>query len=461
MIFLNRNADLKFDWIDPFLANYERSFTGNELSIRNPSYGIQAQALYTLSPNWTSQTVISRSATQTDGYYHYLFDAGDGDSFTRFISDRNGQTITTDVQQNFIGDFMLGKFRNRMVVGLDYYDQSIFNGSTGWVANGAVKLSDGSDTGILTQAGVDELLRDSFEGNSTGKSTVLSTYISDVINLRSNLSVMASLRADRFEGKTDYWIEEEVKSQTALSPKLGIVYQPIQDKVSVFANYMNGFVNIAPRTVANVDGTNPRLQAFDPEQANQVEFGVKANLLKDRLAATASYYDIRVKNRLINDPDNPNNSLQAGEVESKGFEFSLVASPFEGMSVIAGYSNNNAEVTRDNPVNGYLGLRPEEAGPQELVNFWLSYSIPTGALKGFGLGFGGNTASEHLTLNRSNGTFAIPPYQVFNAAISYTSSQYLLAFKVNNLSNERYFSGWSTVTPQTPRNVALSFNYRF
>ena len=78
---------------------------------------------------------------------------------------------------------------------------------------------------------------------------------------------MASLRADRFEGKTDYWIEEEVKSQTALSPKLGVVYQPIQDKVSVFANYMNGFVNVAPRTVANVDGSNPRLQAFDPEQA--------------------------------------------------------------------------------------------------------------------------------------------------------------------------------------------------
>lgn len=461
MIFLNRNAALKFDRIDPFLANYERSFTGNELSIRNPSYGIQAQALYRLSPNWTSQTVISRSSTKTDGYYHYLFDAGDGDSFTRFISDRNGQTITTNLQQNFIGDFTIGQFRNRMVVGLDYYDQSIFNGSTGWVANGSVKLSDGSDTGVLTQAGVDDLLRNSFEGNSTGKSTVLSAYISDVINLRSNLSVMASLRADRFEGKTDYWIEEEVKSQTALSPKLGVVYQPIQDKVSVFANYMNGFVNVAPRTVANVDGSNPRLQAFDPEQANQVEFGVKANLLKDRLAATASYYDIRVKNRLINDPDNINNTLQAGEVESKGFEFSLVASPFEGMSLIAGYSNNTSRVTKDNPVNGYLGLRPEEAGPEELINFWMSYSIPTGSLKGFGVGFGGNAASEHLTLNRSNGTFTIPAYQVVNVAISYTSSQYLLAFKVNNLTNERYFSGWSTVTPQALRNVALSFNYRF
>lgn len=461
MLFLNRNSTLEFDNIAPFRANYERSFTGNDLGIRNPSYGIQAQAFYKLNPNWTSQTVISRSSTKTSGYYHYLFDAGDGDSFTRFISDRNGQTHTTDIQQNFIGDFTIGQFRNRMVVGLDYYDQSIFNGSTGWVANGSVKLSDGSDTGVLTRAGVDDLLRNSFEGNSTGKSTVLSAYISDVINLRSNLSVMASLRADRFEGKTDYWIEEEVESQTALSPKLGVVYQPIQDKVSVFANYMNGFVNLAPRTVANADGSSPRLQAFDPEQANQFEFGVKANLLKDRLAATASYYDIRVKNRLINDPDNINNTLQAGEVESKGFEFSLVASPLEGLSVIAGYSNNSSKVTEDNPVNGYLGLRPEEAGPEELVNFWMSYSIPTGALKGFGLGFGGNAASEHLTLNRANGTFALPAYQVFNAAISYTSSQYLLAFKVNNLSNERYFSGWSTVTPQALRNVALSFNYRF
>lgn len=461
MIFLNRNAALKFDDIAPFRANYERSFTGNELAIRNPNLGVQAQALYKLSSNWTSQTVLSRSMAKTDGYYHYLFDAGDGDSFTRFISDRNGQTLTTDVQQNFIGDFHLGKFRNRMVVGLDFYEQSIFNGSTGWVANGTVKLSDGSDSGVLTRAGVDNLLQDSFEGNATGKSTVISAYVSDVIHLTSNLSVMGSLRADRFEGKTQYWVEEEVESQVAFSPKLGVVYQPIKDKLSVFANYMNGFTNVAPRNVANADGSNPRLQTFKPEQANQLEFGIKTNLLSDKLAATASYYDIRVKNRLINDPDNPNNSLQAGEVESKGFEFSLIASPIEGMSIITGYSNNNSEVTKDDPVNGYLGLRPEEAGPEELVNFWLSYSIPTGSLKGLGLGLGGNAASEHLTLNRANGTFTLPAYQVYNAAVSYTGSQYLLALKMNNLTNKHYYSGWSTVTPQSPRNVSLSFNYRF
>lgn len=461
MIFLNRETDLKFDSIEPFEAVYERSFTGNELSIKNPSYAIQAQGFYKISLTWTSQTVLSRSVTQTEGYYHYLYDAGDGDSFDRFISDRNGQTLTTDIQQNFIGDMKIAGMRNRIVAGIDYYDQSILNSSTGWVGNGAIKLSDGSDSGILTQAGVDDLLKDSFEGNSTGSSEVFSVYVSDVVNLSSKFSVMASIRADRFQGKTDYWVTEEVESQIAFSPKFGVVYQPIEDKVSVFGNYMNGYVNIPPQTVSDPDGSNPRLEAYEPEHANQLEFGVKAHLIDDKLAATASYYDIQVKNRLMTDPDNINNSIQAGEVESKGFEFSLVASPIEGLSLIGGYSKNYSEVTKDDPANGYLGLRPEEAGPDELINFWVSYSFPSGSMKGFGLGFGGNTASEHFTLNRSNARFALPSYQIFNASVSYTGSQFFLALKVNNLGNAHYYTGWSTLSPQALRNVSLSFNYRF
>lgn len=90
----------------------------------------------------------------------------------------------------------------------------------------------------------------------------------------------------------------------------------------------------------------------------------------------------------MTDPDNINNSIQGGEVVSKGFEFSVIATPVEGLSLVAGYSKNNAEVTQDYPESGYLGMRPEEAGPDQLINFWASYSISSGALKGFGLGFG-------------------------------------------------------------------------
>jgi iron complex outermembrane receptor protein len=462
MIFLSRYAPLTFNAIDPFESNYSNSFTSNELTIKNPSFGLQAQALYQLSDSWTSQTVLSRSNTKTNGYYHYLWDLSDGDTFIRYISNRNGETNTTDIQQNFIGDFKIGSIRNRMIVGLDYFKSNILNSSTGWVGNGQVTLSNSEDSGDLTRAGVDNLLVDSFEGNSNAESEVISGYISDVINFTPALSAMASVRFDRFEGKTSYYSIEDVKGQSAVSPKFGIVYQPVIDKVSIFANYMNGFVNVAPSQVTDADGSNPRLKTFEPENANQVEFGVKTNLYRDRISATVSYYNILVKNRVMTDPENVNNSIQGGEVESKGFELSLIANPINGLNIIAGYSKNDSEVTKDNPGDGYLGYRPEEAGPDQLVNFWIGYTLQHSRLKGLGFGFGGNSASEHKTLNRDNtGTFTLPAYTIFNAAISYNASRYGIILKANNLTDQKYYSGWSTVTPQNLRNLSLSLSYRF
>ncbi len=462
MVFLNRYAPLSFSEMAIFEKNYENSFTSNDLAIRNPTLGVQAQAIYKLGGGWTSQTVLSRSSARTDDYYHYLWDDSNGDTFTRFISKRNGETVTTDFQQNFIGDFELGGLRNRVVVGVDYFKSNILNSSTGWVANGTVSLSQGTDTGDLTQAGVDALLIGSFEGNSDAESEVMSAYISDVINFTPSLSAMASMRIDRFDGRASYWQTDKTEGQVAVSPKFGLVWQPILGKVSVFGNYMNGFVNVAPVQVADVDGSNPRLATFDPEQANQYEFGVKTNLIKDKIAVTASYYDITVKNRVMGDPENVNNSIQGGEVNSKGYEISLVASPVSGLNIVAGYSHNDSKVTKDNPGDGYLGLRPEEAGPSDLVNFWASYTVQMGKLAGLGLGFGGNYASEYMTLNRANtGTFTLPSYTVLNAALSYTKSRYNLILKVDNLTDERYWSGWSTVTPQRLRSVSLALNYKF
>ncbi|MFV8359234.1 TonB-dependent siderophore receptor [Flavobacterium sp. LS1P3] len=458
MLFLSRYSALSFNSIELFERNYKKSFTSNELSISNPTYSLQAQMFYKLSDQWTSQTVLSRSNSKTTGYYSYLFDASNGNDFSRYISKRNGETLATDIQQNFIGDFKIGSLRNRLVAGIDYYKSNIINGSTGWVGNGIVSLIDGSDTGDLTQAGVDNLLVSSFEGNSTAETEVISAYASNVLNITDKLSAMASLRIDNFKSKT----ATEENSQAAVSPKFGLVYMLIKDKVSVFSNYMNGFVNVTPREVSEVDGSNPRMESFDPEQANQYEFGLKTNLYKDIISASISYYNIDVKNRIMTDPNNINNSIQGGEVNSKGVEVSFTANPVKGFNIIAGFSNNNSEVTKDNPGDGYLGQRPEEAGPETLVNFWANYTLTSGKLKGFGIGFGGNYASEYKTLNRANiGTFALPSYTVLNSALSYTSDKFNIALKLNNALNERYYSGWSTVTPQRLRSVTAGLTYKF
>ncbi|WP_333696595.1 TonB-dependent receptor [Flavobacterium sp.] len=462
MIFLSRFAPLSFDNMNLFDQNYKRSFTSNDLTMTNSSFNMQMQALYKLSENWTSQTVLSKSSTKTNGYYQYLWDSANGDEFTRFISKADGTFYTTDIQQNFIGDFKIGKMRNRLVAGLDYYNSRLLNGGSGWVANGTVSLVNGTDTGILTQAGTNALLTQSFAGNTEANQEVMSAYVSDVLNITDKLSVMASLRLDYFDGKTSQYDAEETKGQVAVSPKLGAVYQLIENKVSVFGNYMNGFQNVAPVTVADLDGSNPRTKEFDPEQANQYEFGLKTSLYKDVISASISYYNIQVKDRVITDPNNINNSIQGGEVVSKGVEISIVANPVKGLNIITGLSHNNAEVTKETPGEGYLGLRPEEAGPETLVNFWANYLFTEGSFKGFGIGFGGNYASEYKTLNRANtGTFALPSYTVLNSALSYDSPKFTVSLKLNNLLNEKYYSGWSTVTPQRLRSINAGITYKF
>ena len=456
MIFLNRNYTLSFNSIDLFEQNYKNSYTSNELTMNNPTFNLQAQMFYKLSNSWTSQTVLSRSNTKTDGYYHYLWDSANGDEFTRFISRANSQTQGTDIQQNFIGDFKIGNLRNRMVAGIDYLNTTQKNANMGWVGFGTISLVNQSDSyeSQLTQAEVDTALNGTFTGNNSAETEVISAYVSDVLNITDKLSVMASVRVDKFISKT----EDQSFNQTAVSPKFGVVYQIIQNKVSVFGNYMNGFKNIAPA----LQSDNVTYKSFKPEHANQYEFGLKTNLYKDIISATVSYYNIDVKDKVMTDPLTYISSLQGGEVNSNGVEISFIANPVKGFNVIAGYSYNDSEVTKDVLDDSYLGYRPEEAGPRALVNLWANYTFVDGTLKGLGIGFGGNHASEFNVLHRKNiGSFKLPDYTIFNTALSYNTSKFNITLKANNLLNEKYYSGWSTVTPQRLRSITAGVTYKF
>ncbi|MBI9040588.1 TonB-dependent receptor [Lutibacter sp.] len=458
MLFLNRYAPLTYNSIDVFEKNYHNSFTSNNLTVKNPTFNLQAQAFIKLSENWTSQTVLSSGTAKTDGYYSYLWDLSDGDTFAQYISKANSETRTTDIQQNFIGDFTIGKLRNRLVVGLDYFNSNLNNNGLGWVAIGSVSINNSTTTSTLSQAAVDNALAATSVSNSNAEQEIFSVYFSDVLNITPKLSAMASVRVDKFEGDKN----NDDDDQTAFSPKLGLVYQPIIDKISVFANYMNGFSNVSPTQVSDADGSNPRIKTFDPEKANQWELGIKTNLIDNKLNVTANYYNINVSNKLMTDPTNINNSIQGGEVESNGIELSLIATPIHGWNLIAGFSHNKSEVLKETEDAGYLGLRPEEAGPEKLINFWTSYTIQSGTLEGFGVGLGGNYASEFNTLNReTTGSFTLPEYTILNGSLSYSEDTFKIILKLDNITNKKYFTGWSTVTPQKTRSISANLTYNF
>lgn len=470
------------------LDNFQ-SFTSNNLPIKNPRFNIQAQMNYTFSNTWKSQTVVSRGTSQAKGYYGYIFankpqlDASgssvldaqgnptyDEHLFEQQIHKENYTTNTFDIQQNFNGDFKLGSLRNRVLVGLDYFNSNIIDNGTGYAAmryvtpQGGIEQIDPAHPIYATQNSVDSLLAHTGVSHSNSSYSTAAIYVSDVINFTPNFSAMLSLRGDYFNSKGEHGAPSDDFHQFALSPKFGLVYQPIPNQLSLFANYMSAFTNVAPMQVTDENGNNPRIKSFKPQHANQYEFGVKTDLFSDKLSVTASYYNIKLSNRVTPLSDNINDYDQRGAVRSKGFELSINANPTPGLNLIAGYSHNHVYNIVGVPNDFYteVGRSPGGQGPQDLANLWLTYQFQHGDLKNFGFGVGGNYAGVYRVIdNDVTGNFNLPSYALLNASVFYNSGRIRITLNGNNLTDKRYYIGYWSVNPQLPVNYTASIAFKF
>ena len=476
MLFLDRGApSLRVHNMDELGYDNRRSYTGNDLYIETPTFNLQGIMTYKFNSKWTSQTVLSRTSAKSDGYYSYLYEGTqyypavtEGVILGRSMNKQNSETTGTDIQQNFISDISFGKMRNRLVVGLDYFNRNVRDNGTGYVTNGAIYIGNNlaqfnnsvlgitdpaaytDDSGVLTQAGTDALLATAAISHNKTKQEVFSAYASDVFNILPSLSVMASLRADRFSNDNG--------NQTAFSPKFGIVFQPILDKVSIFANYLDGFTNTDPTTNVGPGGSTP--VSFGPEHANQIEFGAKVNLFNNKVTGSVSYYETEVEDMVYTIYGaSTQMSYNDGAQKNKGIEFAITANPVEGLNILAGYSYNDSHLSQGDPT--FINYRPESAGPQNLANLWASYKFSQGALNGFGLGFGGNYGSANKIYNRTNGAFTLSEYTVINASAFYNIDAFTITLKMDNITDKEYYKGWSTINPQKPRVFAANLTYNF
>lgn len=461
MVFLNRTRELEFKTPGELGMDYKRSFTSNDITIKTPTVKLSGMMEYKLSKEWVSQTSVSYSNRQSKGLYSYVMflDPVRDDSLSRYVGSQNTTNTTTDIQQNFIGDFKIGNMRNRLVAGVDYFN-SKSNGSSNYILFDKVS-STGADPkyASLSEAAVNAKLSGNTPSRSNSNSNTYSVYFSDVLNLTDQLLLMASLRLDHFDDKGSYNVNKDETTgdynQTALSPKFGAVYQIIPEKFSVFANYMNGFKNVGSST--QPDGS---VRTFKPQQANQVEGGFKASLFDGKLVGSVSYYDIYVTKVTRPDPEQAGFTIQDGDIYSRGFELDITANPVAGLSIIAGYSYNDSENKKTSP--SIEGRRPVAAGPENLINGWISYTIQSGAAKGLGFGFGGNYAGDNVITNSAEtGKFTIPSYTILNATAFYNTGAFYFGLKVDNLANTKYWKGWSTVEPQKLRQVIGNISFHF
>lgn len=432
---------------------YKLSFANNTINYTSQQYNIFAQLKYKMSDEWTSQTILSRTRSSSDGYVVSL-QMMSPTTIRQQVTYQESPFYGTDIQQNFIGVFKIGKLKNRVVAGLDFYslratrNDAIVNMPAMDYKKPGDAYNNFNIEKVAPMFANPNLKFNNFVSNDEN---TYSAYVSDVLNVTDQLLVMGGIRMDRYENKGTYYPSKDSiagnYNQTAFSPKFGLVYQIVKDKVSVFGNYMNGF--------SNVSGSDFEGNTFKPNQANQYEGGFKFDL--NKISATLSYYDIQVTNITRDDPDHANFSIQDGTQVSKGFEAELIANPISGLNIVAGYTYNDSKYEKSNA--SVQGLRPTTAGSPRTANLWASYRIVKGPAQGLGFGFGGIYGSEYYQTNTTSFKFSIPSYTVLDASLFYDQPRYRLGLKVDNVTNEKYWS--YRLAAQNPTRVTANLTFKF
>ena len=474
--------NLGFSRADEAPLDYRQSYMGPGMTQDSRSTNLFGQVRYRISPSFTSTTYLTSSHSYSQGFGPYFYLASNAAVSGGTVTPPGANTLlradqstqdsrsqTFEVQQLFNGDFQLGSLRNRMVLGLDFLridsNLNFLGGTIDQVPTRAASpgYPNGYDyRALFNNSGINAIYAATPPSHYlvTTKVNTYSAFASDVLNLTDQLSLLAAVRVDRYDNKGGlYYSPVAAYGQTAVSPKFGIVYQPIKDRVAIFANYQNSFTN-QNSSFLDAQG-NPNVTK--PERANQLEGGVKLDAAGGRVSATVSYYDIRVRNILRTTGYNSAGlalGVQDGTQWSRGTELNLTANPLPGLNIVGGFAYNySVYVNTSDDVNGY---RPATASSPYLANAWVSYRQPEGPLKGLGLGFGGNYASDNKIVNsKSLGSFTLPNYTVLNASIFYDLQHYRFSAKVDNLTDKHYWIGYTTMNAQKLRSIVGSVAYKF
>lgn len=378
------------------------------------------------SDNWSIQQAFQwrvRKITGTAGQrYPDSLDADDRTLNGGLTDPGAYRTNTYDLNVNLTGKFSTGSIGHQLVFGGDLGKYDNREDASGAPAR-PLDLFDP----VYGQPPAGPYIRNYDVRNLQD---TVGIYLQDQVTLAPNLKFLLGGRFDLFELSSEDFLANTKDNQSGdgFSPRAGIVYQPIQP-LSLYANYSRSFSPVSGRSFEG--------DLFQPERGTQYEVGVKADL-NDRLSATLSFYQLTRIGILTADtrPGVPPDryAIQIGEQRSRGIELSFQGEILPGWNIIAGYSYTNAIVSEDNtiPVGTRLGNVPENA-----INFWTSYEIQRGSMKGFGAGVGLFFVGEREG-DLSN-TFQLPSYFRTDAAIFYQRDRFRAGLNFRNLFDVNYF----------------------
>lgn len=384
---------------------------------------------------------------------------GDGRILNRysFAEIFRSKTLTIDNQLQF--DFATGPVQHKLLVGIDYahfssHNRNGFGASfNGYDENGDPIAPTGTpiDAYDPVYGNIFTLTLDQQPGQ---KETQLGFYAQDQIKLWDRLTILGGIRHDRATNSTEggqRFVDQAWTGRVGVTFDLGHGIVP----------YVGWSQSFQPVASSDTFG-NP----YHPTRGRQYEAGVKWQ--PDAATfVTAAVYDLHDTGRLVNDPDNPLNSIQAGLVKTSGFEIEAQRTIGHDLDIIASYSYTRAKDSSID-VGGAVSTDQIESQPKHLASIWgvkrFALTEDTSLRAGAGVRYIGKSWSISYDSNFSPFSLVTPGYTVADALLGVERGRWVAELNATNLFDKKYYSsclGRGDCFLGLRRTVNLRVGYRF
>jgi catecholate siderophore receptor len=277
-------------------------------------------------------------------------------------------------------------------------------------------------------------------------------YLQDQIALSDQVQLIAGVRLDRFDISFDNHLTATrfERDDDLVSPRLGVVYRP-RDPLSLYASYSVSYLPSSGDQFSSLDATSA---ALEPEEFENLEVGVKWDVAPE-LALTAAVYRLERSNTRAPGPGGT--IVLTGEQRSEGVELGLSGAITEAWELIAGYTYQDAEVTRATsaaPKGSNVALVPEHQ-----FSLWNTYRLTPAWRVGLGV-----IHQDDMFASISNAV-TLPSFTRVDGAVFFTLNERFEAqLNVENLFDEAYFGtahNDNNITPGSPTAVRVGLTTRF
>ena len=362
-------------------------------------------------------------------------------------------------RSDFLIDLDIGGMHSHLSVGAEYnkIDFSHINNSP-YGGTDSVDLVN-PDQGTWAAGVVDPTTRD-YDSDTSQHAL----FVDLLTEINEQWSVVAGVRRD----KIDYERVDVARSngQSAgvvdgdlggTSWRLGGVYKP-NSSTSLYAQASKAVDSIQSILGAN----NPTL---DLTRGEQIELGVKQQLLDGRLQYTVAIYDILKKD--LQSQDEGGVTRQIGEQSSHGIEFDLFLLALDNVSIDLNAALSKPEY--EEFVSGgtdFSGNTPRRV-PEKTANLWVNWQVNRAWSIGGGARYvGGRYVNDANTASAPTFPYSkFPSYTVWDASAQWRmDDSTTVSLRGKNLTDTDDYilnPGSTQVVLGDGRTGELSVNYRF